>query len=566
MVLSVIWCNRPRMLYGFGNFAKALSTDGLVAIWATYKLGLDAFEGFYAQVLARVDTSLSPCYPCRMFKSVRWQLILNSMLVTVVAILAIGVVTLVLVGRYFLEQERTYLVQRADAVLPVFVPLFRASQPEDIETIITMTSFFSDVRIELLNADDQVIADSGPREPGRPFVPGDGRIDSGRFAMRVHSDGSVQLVRNSTPIESTSPFATEPNLVFSAESPITSISSASLTIPLQNETEIIGYLRLSEGPAAGQGVINSIRNALIWGVFAALIVAVLVGSISGQQIARPLGNLEKAAMAMANDDLSARAPLGRLAEFNQLANQFNRMADQIGGNIERLESERNVLRRMIADASHELRTPLTALKTFNTLLQDEVHNPMAQQLVQESEGQINQLDQMTTGLLDLSRLEARISGTEFIEQDLRSTVQATIESLKPFADSREQAILYDAPDFVLNFRHDPDAMQQAIGNILQNGLKYSNQGRPVTVLVSAENDIATIKLSDEGGGISAEALPHIFNRFYRDPAQTEIQGTGLGLAIAKEIVSIHGGNIAVTSSPDKGTTFSVTLPIEPATT
>lgn len=489
-----------------------------------------------------------------MFRSVRWRLILNSLLITLVAIVAVGVVTLLLVGRYFLQQEQLYLAQRAETVLPIFVPLFRASQSDDLAQTVSLTAFFSDIRIELLNINLDVIADSGPREPGRPFIPGDGRIDTGRFELAIRDDGNLELVRKANIPETSSPFATEPSLLFSAESPITSISSASLTIPLQISGDIFGYLRLSEGPAAGEGVSRSIRSALIGGSITALIVAVLVGSVTAQQIVKPLSKLEHAASAMASDDLSARAPQGKLAEYNQLANQFNKMADQLSGNIERLKSERTVLKRMIADASHELRTPLTALKTFNTLLQDEVTTEMAQQLVHESDIQITQLDQMTTGLLDLSRLEARISGTEFMATDLGQTIARAVEALKPLADSRGQQIELALPEAPLIMQHNSGAMQQAIGNIVLNALKYSPKDSLVNVLLSAEPTIITI--SDQGQGISAETLPKIFDRFYRDPSQ-QSKGTGLGLAISKEIVTIHSGTISVTSEVGTGSIFKV---------
>ena len=180
-------------------------------------------------------------------------------------------------------------------------------------------------------------------------------------------------------------------------------------------------------------MIQSIQAALIWGSIAALVVAILVGLLSARQITRPLNKLEAAAAQMAEAKLQARAPKSKLREFNRVGDQLNQMAEQLSGTIERLEEERTVLRRMIADASHELRTPLTALTTFNALLEDEVESEQAKEFVVQSKQQIQQLDRMTTGLLDLSRLEARISGTDFVSADLRSTIASVIETYKPFA-------------------------------------------------------------------------------------------------------------------------------------
>ena len=265
---------------------------------------------------------------------------------------------------------------------------------------------------------------------------------------------------------------------------------------------------------------------------------------------------------MGNNDLSARAPGSKLREYDQLATQFNSMATQLGGTIERLEQERTILRRMIADASHELRTPLTALRTFNELLQGEVSAESdARTFVDESTLQIAQLEQMTTGLLDLSRLEARLSGTNFVTVDVRRAVDQSVQALRPLADEKQQTLTVMLPPTALALPHDPTALQQAISNLLHNAIKYTPENGHIDVTVRAIEDSLRITVHDDGPGISAADQAHIFDRFYRSP-EHKAGGTGLGLSIVKEIASIHGGDVTFSSIQGQGSSFTITLPTQ----
>ena len=123
-------------------------------------------------------------------------------------------------------------------------------------------------------------------------------------------------------------------------------------------------------------------------------------------------------------------------------------------------------------------------------------------------------------------------------------------------DSQDQLLDFSQPAEPVLIRHDPEAIQQAVGNIVQNAIKYAGVGSMIFVTICGE-DHPTIEVRDNGPGISAEALPNIFNRFYRDPSQKG-EGTGLGLAIAKEIITIHGGTITATSDKS-GTCFKITF-------
>ena len=140
-----------------------------------------------------------------------------------------------------------------------------------------------------------------------------------------------------------------------------------------------------------------------------------------------------AAEQMAAGDLSARAPNHRQDEFGQLARQFNQMADQLQKTVERLAADREALRRFIADASHELRTPITALKTFNAIWSWEPGQGERPDLemLQANASQIERLDALTQGLLDLSRLDSELSGVEFVHEDICPLLERAESVIRP---------------------------------------------------------------------------------------------------------------------------------------
>ncbi|MCO5186566.1 MAG: HAMP domain-containing histidine kinase [Anaerolineae bacterium] len=488
-----------------------------------------------------------------MLRSVRWRLILNSIVISLAAILAVGLVSLALVSAYFEQQERDYLEAQASVFMPSVTQALRHNNNRDLNQVLAIASLLNQVRIRVIDQNGAVVADSGSRSALTYFDESMLQSPELFFGFVMGQGGRITDF---------SPFLTESDASadHSAQEALTSTSDTTLEVALLRGDQNVGHVEFSEGPAVGEGTIRSIQLALLGSSLIALLLAIVIGMLSARQVTRPLTALGAAADRMGSNDLTARAPGSKLAEYDQLATQFNRMADQLGGTIERLEAERAILRRMIADASHELRTPLTALRTFNELLADEVSAESdAATFVHESNAQINQLEQMTTSMLDLSRLEARLSGTDFVVVDVRRAVDQAVQTLRPLADEKGQTLTLLLPTAAVAYPHDPTALQQAISNLLHNAIKYSGDGGHIAVAMRKDDRGIHIAIQDDGDGIAAADQPYIFNRFYRSPQQAA-GGTGLGLSIAREIVAIHGGEIAFTTAPDVGTTFTISLP------
>jgi signal transduction histidine kinase len=211
----------------------------------------------------------------------------------------------------------------------------------------------------------------------------------------------------------------------------------------------------------------------------------------------------------------------------------------------------------IANASHELKTPLTALSGYLEMLEDEEDELVRAEFFNDMRVQTERLQNLARTLLDLSRLDANavIFRTEEVDLEdllygLRRDFGYTGRELNIMADT-------DVPPV----QTDPNQLHRAIAILVDNALKYSDEGSPVDLGLSREDERVAISVADRGCGIPEREIPHIFDRFYRAQGSSRADGTGLGLALAHEITDHLGGEIEVLSSPNAGSTFSILLPL-----
>ncbi len=327
-------------------------------------------------------------------------------------------------------------------------------------------------------------------------------------------------------------------------------------VPLIERGVVRGYI---EGLAPLGRLDMSVARlrSLLLALSALGLLAVMVGSwaVAGQAL-RPVGDMVQTARAIEQArDLSQRVPLPpQRDEVGELAVTFNEM-------LSSLEEASTAQQRFVADASHELRAPLTAIQGNLELLRRRPDMPPAerQESLAEAEREAARLTRLVADLLALARADSGAS-IQHVPVDLDAVVLDALRSARPLA--RGQVLAVDAfePAPVVG---DADRLKQLFLILLDNALKYTPSGGRVSVRLSCTRDSATVTVCDTGVGIPAEALPHIFERFYRaDPARArDPGGTGLGLPIAQWIVEQHSGAIHVESTPGRGTKISVRLPL-----
>jgi PAS domain S-box-containing protein len=229
-------------------------------------------------------------------------------------------------------------------------------------------------------------------------------------------------------------------------------------------------------------------------------------------------------------------------------------------NTERKEVER-LKNEFVATVSHELRTPLTSLRGFSEILLRKACSPEKQrQYLTIIQNESKRLTNLINDFLDLQRIESGRQNYSFEPIDLTPILHETA-ALFAKADS-QHSIRVEVADFLPDVKADGDRIRQVLSNLVSNAIKYSPAGGEVVISASQQEAVVQISVSDQGLGITPEAIPRLFTKFYRvDSANTrKIGGTGLGLALAKEIVEAHDGQIWVESEFEQGSTFCFTLP------
>lgn len=229
--------------------------------------------------------------------------------------------------------------------------------------------------------------------------------------------------------------------------------------------------------------------------------------------------------------------------------------------LKQLESAR---KEFVANVSHELRTPLSLIKGYvETLLDGARDNPeVAVKFLHTIERNADRLKLLIEDLLTISELESGRLKLNLQVVALRPVVDKVIDDLKVRAGAKNVSMYNEAPN--LSVRADANRLEQVLGNLIDNAIKYGRPNGKVTVGGrSAEDGCVEIFVQDDGPGIPREALERVFERFYRvDKARSREQGgTGLGLSIVKHIVQNHGGKVWAKSEPGQGTTFYFTMPL-----
>lgn len=307
--------------------------------------------------------------------------------------------------------------------------------------------------------------------------------------------------------------------------------------------------------SVSRAFMQTLLYSLLVAALAAVVTAVAASLFTARRISRPVRHMLEATRRISSGSYGERVPTGENDELGALSESLNSMALA----LEETEQHR---REFIADVSHELRTPLSTLQGYMEGLMDGVVAPSEETwtlLYAEAErmrrlvDDLQQLSSAEAGQLTL--LPERISAAEILD--------TATESMLPLFTEKgvelEKAVAEDLPQVTA----DRDRSVQVLTNLLNNALRYTPTGGRVTVEVENRSGEVLFHVRDTGTGISAEHLPHVFERFYRveKSRSREGGGSGVGLAISRALVEAMGGEMwAESPGPGKGTTFSFTLP------
>ena len=289
------------------------------------------------------------------------------------------------------------------------------------------------------------------------------------------------------------------------------------------------------------------------------VASIGLGWLIAGRVLRPLRTITVAAQSISASSLNARLALaGPDDELKELGDTFD-------GLVARLEAAFGAQRQFVANASHELRTPLALIRLYAETLElgrittQEKKQQYYRIIRKESE----RLTALINNILDFSRIEAGRKEYEFRETNIAELVHNTLDSYRYQIEQQGFAFEESIDSNLPPVRVDREAIARALVNLVNNALKYSTDEKFLGVKLYRESGVLKLEVADRGIGIARRDQSKIFEKFYRtgDPLVHNTKGSGLGLSLVRHITKAHGGEIAVESTPGKGSKFTLSLPL-----
>ncbi|MCG6892278.1 MAG: HAMP domain-containing histidine kinase [Desulfobacteraceae bacterium] len=348
--------------------------------------------------------------------------------------------------------------------------------------------------------------------------------------------------------------------------------------PVTVDGERKGYLYVILGGQIYDSIVDKIKGSYIlqlsaWMILASLLFALVAGLLLFALLTARLRRLTGAVEAFgrgsaeAIDSAGVEIPAGRVDELDRLQRTFTRMARQIREQMQRLETADQTRRELVANVSHDLRTPLATLQGYiETLLlkNDSLDPDRRREYLQIAIEHCHRLSRLVDDLLELAKLESLESPLRLESFPLGELVQDVVQKFRLPAENKQIAITTNVGREIPFVTADIALIERVLENLVENAIHYTSTGGSVSVLLEPMSGEVAVQVSDTGKGMSAEDLDRIFHRFARLEQKMEDEAghlhTGLGLAIARRILQLHGGTIEVSSTPNRGSTFSFSLP------
>ena len=325
--------------------------------------------------------------------------------------------------------------------------------------------------------------------------------------------------------------------------------------PIYSYGSLTGVIYIMEIDAQQGALIASLQRNIL-SVTIILEVAVIIFSVFfSTRFSHRLKRIRTSMRIIRSGDYTHQVNVGGRDELTLLGDEFNDLTVKLNAS----ESQR---RQFVSDASHELKTPLASIKLLSdSILQNEMDMDTVKEFVCDIGDEAERLNRMSSKLLSLSRIES-MNEVENEIVDIIPTAQRVIRMLSSIAIKNSVTLITD-------FQQDSpilipeDDLYQIIFNLIENGIKYNRPGGSLTVTLARQDEYAVLAVEDTGVGIPGDAIPHLFDRFFRvDKARSRKSGgSGLGLSIVKSMVEKNDGTIEVESTPGKGSAFTVRFPI-----
>ena len=325
--------------------------------------------------------------------------------------------------------------------------------------------------------------------------------------------------------------------------------------PVISYGTITGCVYIAEFDSAQGQLILSLQRNILSVTLILELVLILFSLVFANAFSGRIRKIQNSMHIIRNGDYTHKVELGGNDELTLLGDEFDALT-------EKLQISENKRRQFVSDASHELKTPLASIKLLSdSILQNDMDMDTVKEFVNDIGNEAERLTRLSAKLLSLSRIESQEDGDCEIVY-MAPTVDRVIRMLSAIATANQVTIIrdiqQDSPVLILE-----DDLYEILFNLTENGIKYNVPGGTLTIRLSRDGDNALIQISDTGMGVPEDAIPHLFERFYRvDKARARKSGgSGLGLSIVRNMLERNNGTIEVESVLGKGTVFTVNLPV-----
>jgi two-component system OmpR family sensor kinase len=340
---------------------------------------------------------------------------------------------------------------------------------------------------------------------------------------------------------------------------IAGVSVRVFSLPIRQAGHIVGVAQAGNSLTRIQTEIAEMTRTLVYLIPVVLLIAGLGGMFLTDRALRPVRRIASAAGQIEAEDLSQRLPVMGDDEFADLAVTINGMLSRLQIGFERQEQAFEQQQRFAADASHELRTPLTIIKANTSLALSERRTETEyEKTLRAVDAAADRMTRIVQDLLLLARADAGQLAYSLVPTPLAEVLHAATGSLSSLDHAPFQIDLPAKPIFV---RGHADSLVRLFSNLLENAVRHTPENGKIAVSAEQAGNQIVVEVTDTGGGIAPEHLPHVLERFYRvEAARSRAHGgTGLGLSICQSIAELHGGSLKITSAPGLGTKVRVLL-------
>ena len=331
-----------------------------------------------------------------------------------------------------------------------------------------------------------------------------------------------------------------------------------VSVPLTNsEGDIVGVLVINKSMDYLDQNKDVFNSYLMIGAVVILSMTIIIAVLSQIRFSRPMKNLEKSLDAIIRESESVLPEEKSYVELESISSKFN----EVIGKLHSIDESRQ---EFVSNVSHELKTPLTSMKVLADSLNgsEDVPIEMYKEFMLDIGEEIDRETKIINDLLSLVRMDKSGAVLNISAVNINELIEHILKRLKPIAEKSDIEVVYESFRPVVA-EVDEVKFTLVVTNLVENAIKYNNEGGWVHISLNSDHQYFYIKVEDNGLGIPEDSVEHIFERFYRaDKSHSrEIGGTGLGLAITKSSIAMHNGEIKVHSKLGEGSTFDVRIPL-----